>query len=135
MSASPQTTSAKTKVRPKYYDLNLLNLPIPGISSIFHRVTGMVMFMFMIPAALYLLQGTLKSESGFNFWTNVLNWLPVKLVLLGFVWAFMHHFFAGIRYLLLDLHIGVSKEAARTSAIWVLVAGAVSTVLLGVKIW
>ena len=134
MSAS-SATKASTKPRPKYYDLNLLNLPLPALVSIFHRVTGMVMFLFMIPAMLFLLQGSLKSESGFNFWSNVLSWLPVKLVLLGFIWAFLHHFYAGLRYLMLDLHIGVTKEAARTSSIWVFILGAISTALFGARIW
>ena len=127
--------SAAPKARPKYYDLNLLNLPLPAFVSIFHRITGMVMFLFMIPLSLYLLQATLKSESGFNFWSNVLNFPVAKLILLGFVWAFLHHFFAGLRYLLLDLHIGVDKAAARTSSIWVLILGVVATILFGVRIW
>lgn len=127
--------SASPKVRPKYYDLNLLNLPLPALVSIFHRITGMVMFLFMIPLSLYLLQATLKSESGFNFWSNVLNFPVAKLILLGFVWAFLHHFFAGLRYLLLDLHIGVDKAAARTSSVWVLILGAVATILFGARIW
>ena len=127
--------SAAPKVRPKYYDLNLLNLPLSALVSIFHRITGMVMFLFMIPLSLYLLQATLKSESGFNFWSNVLNFPVAKLILLGFVWAFLHHFFAGLRYLLLDLHIGVDKAAARTSSIWVLILGVVATILFGVRIW
>ncbi len=127
--------SAAPKVRPKYYDLNLLNLPLPALVSIFHRITGMVMFLFMIPLSLYLLQATLKSESGFNFWSNVLNFPVAKLILLGFVWAFLHHFFAGLRYLLLDLHIGVDKAAARTSSVWVLILGAVATILFGARIW
>ncbi len=127
--------STSVKNRPKYYDLNLLHLPIPGLVSIFHRITGVVMFLFMIPLVLFLLQGTLKSESGFNFWRNVLNFPLVKLILLGFIWAFMHHFFAGIRYLLLDLHIGVDKAPARTSAIWVFALGALATLLFAVRIW
>ena len=125
----------RPKVRPKYYDLNLLNLPLPALVSIFHRITGMVMFLFMIPIALYLLQATLKSESGFNFWSNVLNFPLVKLILLGFVWAFLHHFFAGLRYLLLDLHIGVTKAEARTSSIWVFILGVVATISFGARIW
>ena len=127
------STSAKN--RPKYYDLNLLHLPLPGLVSIFHRITGVVMFLFMIPVLLFLLQASLKSESSFNFWNNVINFLPVKILLLGFVWAFMHHFFAGIRFLLLDLHIGVEKAPARTSAIWVFVLGALVTLLFAMRTW
>ena len=59
----------------------------------------------------------------------------MKIIFLGFVWAYMHHFFAGIRYLLLDLHVGIALAPARLSAKLVLVAGLVSTVLIGVRIW
>jgi len=127
---------ATPKARPKYYDLNLLNLPLPALVSIFHRITGVVMFLFLIPATLYLLQGSLKSESGFNFWKNVLTTFPlVKLIMLAFVWAFVHHFYAGLRYLLLDLHVGTSKAAARTSSITVLILGAVTIAIIGVRLW
>jgi len=127
---------ATPKARPKYYDLNLLNLPLPALVSIFHRITGVVMFLFLIPATLYLLQGSLKSESGFNFWKNVLTTFPlVKLIMLALVWAFVHHFYAGLRYLLLDLHVGTSKAAARTSSITVLILGVVTIAIIGVRLW
>jgi len=127
---------ATRKARPKYYDLNLLNLPLPALVSIFHRITGVVMFLFLIPATLYLLQGSLKSESGFNFWKNVLTTFPlVKLIMLALVWAFVHHFYAGLRYLLLDLHVGTSKAAARTSSITVLILGVVTIAIIGVRLW
>ena len=95
----------RPKVRPKYYDLNLFNLPLPALVSIFHRITGMVMFLFMIPAVLYVLQCTLGSEAGFNQWKAVFSEPIVKLIVLGFVWSYLHHLFAGIRYLLLDIHV------------------------------
>jgi succinate dehydrogenase / fumarate reductase cytochrome b subunit len=123
------------KTRPKYYDLNLLHLPPPGLVSIFHRVTGVAMFLFLIPATLFLLRATLRSESGFDFWKNVLNFPVVKLIVLGLIWAFLHHLFAGIRYLALDLHIGIAKEPARLSAQLVLVAGVLATAIIGVRIW
>lgn len=132
MSASAPRSPA---TRPKYYDLNLLNLPMPGLVSIFHRITGIVMFLFLIPALLFVLQCTLGSEDGFNRWKALFAHPLVKLVVLGFVWAYMHHFFAGIRYLLLDVHIGIAKEPAQLSAKIVLVLGVIATLLIGVRIW
>ncbi len=129
---SPQPASRQ---RPKYYDLNLLHLPMPGLVSIFHRITGVVMFLFLIPAVLFVLQCTLGSEADFNKWKSILNEPIVKLIVLGFVWSYMHHLFAGIRYLLLDIHIGTALEHARTSARVVLALGVIATVLVGVRIW
>jgi len=65
----------------------------------------------------------------------VLSGPAVKLVLLGFVWLYAHHFFAGIRYLLLDLHIGIALGPARSSAKLVFVLGAAVTLLIGWRLW
>lgn len=132
---SPVPRKPAAVARPKYYDLNLLNLPMPGLVSIFHRITGVVMFLFLIPAMLYVLQSTLTSEANFNQWKEYFDHPLVKLIVLGFVWSYLHHFFAGIRYLLLDVHIGTGKEAAQLSAKIVLILGLVATLLVGVCIW
>lgn len=124
-----------SRQRPKYYDLNLLHLPMPGLVSIFHRITGVAMFLFLIPAALFLLQCTLSSETDFNKWKSIFSAPIVKLIVLGFVWSYLHHLFAGIRYLLLDIHVGTALEPARTSARVVLALGLIATALVGVRIW
>jgi succinate dehydrogenase / fumarate reductase cytochrome b subunit len=113
----------------------MLNLPVPGLVSIFQRITGVAMFLFLIPAVLFVLQCTLGSEAGFNRWKDIFSMPIVKLIVLGFVWSYMHHFFAGIRYLMLDLHVGVALEPARTSAKIVLVAGLIATAAFGARIW
>jgi succinate dehydrogenase / fumarate reductase cytochrome b subunit len=59
----------------------------------------------------------------------------MKLIVVGFIWAFVHHLFAGMRYLLLDLHIGIAKEPAQRSAKVVLIAGILATAILAVRIW
>jgi len=61
--------------------------------------------------------------------------LPVKCILLGFTWLYAHHFFAGIRYLLLDLHWGIGRDAARASAKFVFVLGALATLLVAWRVW
>ena len=124
-----------TRQRPKYYDLNLLHLPMPGLVSIFHRITGVVLFLFLIPAVLFVLQCTLVSEDGFNEWKSLFSKPIVKLIVLGFAWSYLHHLFAGIRYLCLDIHIGTALESARTSARLVLALGLIATVLVGARIW
>ncbi|MBL8520792.1 MAG: succinate dehydrogenase, cytochrome b556 subunit [Betaproteobacteria bacterium] len=134
MSSVPRPAGQAT-ARPKYYDLNLLNLPPPGLVSILHRITGVAMFAFLIPALLMLLQCTLAGEAGFNQWKSYFAMPAVKLIVLGFIWCYMHHLFAGIRYLLLDVQVGIAKEPARASANVVLVAGVVATLLIGVRIW
>jgi succinate dehydrogenase / fumarate reductase cytochrome b subunit len=121
--------------RPKYYDINPLHLPMPGLVSIFHRITGVAMFLFLIPFVLLVLQITLVSEEGFNKWKAIFSEPIVKLIVLGFIWAYLHHLFAGIRYLLLDIHVGIALEPARTSARVVLAMGLIGTLLVAVRIW
>ncbi len=135
--ASPPVASGKLtpKVRPKYYDLNLLHLPMPGLVSIFHRITGVAMFLFLIPLALLVFQGTLDSEASFATWKGYLAHPLVKVVVIGFIWAYLHHLFAGIRYLLLDLHIGIDIAPAQASAKVVLIAGLIVTAIFAVRIW
>lgn len=135
MSSRPTSSPKQAAARPKYVDLNLLNLPVPGLVSIFHRVTGVAMFAFLIPLVLYVLQTTLTSESGFAAWRGYFANPVFKIILIGFIWSFMHHLFAGIRYLLLDLHIGIDLAPARLSAKLVLIAGAISTLIFAVRIW
>lgn len=123
------------KERPKHLDLPKIRLPIPGVVSILHRVTGAAMFLFLIPIILWLLDRSLASQESFEDLRFQLDNPLLKLVLLGFMWAFLHHFFAGIRYLLLDLHLGIELKATRFWSKAVIAAGLVSTVIVGVLVW
>jgi succinate dehydrogenase / fumarate reductase cytochrome b subunit len=127
--------STAPKSRPKYYDLSLAHLPPPGLVSIFHRVSGALLFFPILPALLYLMHSALGSEAAFARWSGFFGQPVVKVALLGATWLYAHHFFAGIRYLLLDLHIGVAKEPARGSAVAVLVLGIIATVAIGWCLW
>jgi succinate dehydrogenase / fumarate reductase cytochrome b subunit len=123
------------KQRPKYYDLNLAHLPAPGLVSIFHRISGALLFFPIIPALLYLLQATLGSEEGYSHWKSFFAEPASKLVLVGVLWLYVHHFLAGIRYLLLDVHIGIEKLPAQASAKAVFALGVVVTALIAWRIW
>lgn len=132
MSSAPKPRTASA--RPKYYDLNLAHLPPPGIVSILHRISGALLFLF-IPILLYVLQGSLTSEADYLRWKDFFSRPLAKLVAIGLAYLYAHHFFAGIRYLLLDLHIGIDKAPSRTSANIVLVLGLLSALAFGWCIW
>ena len=103
------------KKRPKNLDLTTIRLPLPGKVSILHRVSGVGLFL-CFPLMLWLFGASLASAESFAAFKAVIGMLPVKVVLAGLIWAFVHHFCAGIRFLLLDVHVGIEKEAARKSA-------------------
>jgi len=130
--------AATRKSRPKYLSLPALlfeiRLPLPGWVSILHRISGLLLFLAVV-WCLYLLDRSLASEEGFEAVRRYAGLLPVKLGLLVFVWAYCHHFCAGIRYLFLDLDKGVSLPAARASSWAVLGASLLLTAWLGVQLW
>jgi succinate dehydrogenase / fumarate reductase cytochrome b subunit len=124
------TDIAVKKKRPIWFNLNLLNLPLPARVSILHRVSGALLFVLAF-WLLYLLEGSLASAERYEAVRQIVANPLAKLVLLVVLWAFLHHFFAGIRYLLLDLHVGIQREKAKSSSIAVFIVSLALTVLLG----
>lgn len=122
------------KTRPIYLDLARIRLPVPGWVSILHRVSGAALFLFL-PFLLWLFDKSLHSGSTFRDLMALVANPLVKLVLLGLLWAFLHHLFAGLRYLALDLHWGTDLDKARASSKLVLGVSLVLTVILGVQLW
>lgn len=123
------------KQRPKYYDLNLLHLPAPGLVSILHRISGVALFLVAIPFALAAFADTLASEAGWRAWREALAHPLAKLVLIGLAWLYVHHFLAGIRYLFLDVHVGIAKRPAQSSARAVLALGLLIALAVAWRIW
>ncbi len=121
------------KRRPKNLDLPTIRLPLPGILSILHRVSGAGLFL-MLPVLLWLFQGSLTSSDTFAGVKAVVGHPVAKIVLLGLIWFYMHHFCAGIRYLLLDLHKGIELEAARLSSKIVFAVSIALTLIIGAKV-
>jgi succinate dehydrogenase / fumarate reductase, cytochrome b subunit len=127
--------SSAPKPRPKYYDLSLAHLPPPGLVSIFHRISGLLLFFPIVPGMLYLLHTALGSEEGYARWAEFFSRPWVKVAMLGAVWLYAHHFWAGLRFLFLDMHWHITKAPAQKAAIVVLVLGALTTALIGWRLW
>lgn len=136
------------KKRPVFRNVNMLHdlptyrLPLAGIVSILHRVSGAVMFL-LLPFVLWMFDTSLSSELSFATFKSVFNdgagFLPgslIKLVALGLIWAYLHHLFTGLRFLIMDVdHHSVSKEFGRRSAAVALVISLGLTVVLGAKLF
>lgn len=106
----------KTRTKPPVF-LNLFRIrfPVTAILSIVHRVTGVLLFL-CLPAAIYALQLSLSGPQGFEAVRELLSHFTVRLGLMVLLWALLHHFLAGIRFLLLDVDCGVTRAVARKSA-------------------
>ena len=122
------------KIRPKHLALHKIKLPLPGIVSILHRISGAALFL-SLPLLLFILDQSLRSIETYTNLTEVLSHPLLKLALFGLMWAFLHHFCAGLRYLAIDLHLLSHISVARTSSKWVMLVSVSLTVLLGVKLW
>ncbi|HMA12419.1 MAG TPA: succinate dehydrogenase, cytochrome b556 subunit [Steroidobacteraceae bacterium] len=114
--------------RPVYLDLLRIHLPLPGWVSILHRISGALLFV-ALPLGVWALSVSLSGEAGFR---RMADWAAqplARLCVLIMVWAFTHHFFAGLRHLALDIHWGVDLKQARQSSLAVMLAAALVTLV------
>lgn len=122
-------------------DLPTYRLPAAGWVSILHRISGAVMFL-LLPFIIWMFDNSLSSEISFarfsNAFVNGLGFVPgwlVTLVVLALIWAYLHHFIAGLRHLYMDARHAVSKEFGKSSAIITLVLSLGLTAVLGAKLF
>jgi succinate dehydrogenase / fumarate reductase cytochrome b subunit len=109
-------------------------LPLAGFVSIFHRASGALMFL-LLPFILFLLDKSLTSEISFEYLKGFTSHWFIKLVLLALAWGFLHHFCAGVRHLLMDVHMGLDKDSARKSAVGVFAVSLSLTALVALKLF
>jgi succinate dehydrogenase / fumarate reductase cytochrome b subunit len=132
-------SDSASKPRPQFRnigitDLMAYRLPMAGKVSILHRISGALLFL-CLPGLIALFAMSFSSEAGFKAMSTVVGFPLVKLILLALIWGYLHHFCAGIRYLVLDLHIGVDKESAAKSASLVLGVSLALTVVFALKLF
>ncbi|MCX7188014.1 MAG: succinate dehydrogenase, cytochrome b556 subunit [Proteobacteria bacterium] len=122
------------KKRPIYFNLRLIRLPVPGLVSLLHRISGLALFL-MLPLFLMMLQDSLLTIESYTRLTETLRYPISKALLIVALWALMHHMCAGIRHLLMNMHLGLNLSQARTSSRWVLSVSLSLTALGGVWLW
>jgi succinate dehydrogenase / fumarate reductase, cytochrome b subunit len=120
--------------RPKHLNLLKIKLPLPGMVSLLHRISGALLFM-AIPLFLFMLQATLDSAESFDKVRQGLGSPLVKLALIFLLWGFLHHLFAGFRFLFMDVHLGLGLHESRRNSLLVLVFSLALTILAGVWLW
>jgi succinate dehydrogenase / fumarate reductase cytochrome b subunit len=135
------------KKRPEFRNINALTdlptyrLPVAGIVSILHRISGAVMFL-LLPFVVWLFDTSVSSEISFAKFKAAFNiglgfapgWF-IKLVALALIWAYLHHLIAGVRHLYMDATHSVTKEFGKSSAVVVLVLSVGLTAVLGAKLF
>lgn len=116
--------------RPVFLNLLLIRLPLTGIVSISHRLTGLLLVL-SLPLLIDWFDRSLRDAAGFEQVRQLMTGLPARLYLLLLLWFLLHHLLAGLRILLIDLDFGVQRHTARASAAWVVFGGLLLTALLG----
>ena len=117
-----------------FTDLPQYSLPAAGKVSIFHRISGFGLAL-MLPFLVYLLDISLTSELSYDYFRGLTSHWFIKFILLGLIWAYLHHFCAGVRHLFMDLHLGLDKHAAQTTARAVFAVSLPLTAVLGLKLF
>jgi succinate dehydrogenase / fumarate reductase cytochrome b subunit len=142
-----ELNSSSKRARPEFRNITALSdlptyrLPPAGWVSILHRISGAIMFILM-PLIIWMFDTSVSSEISFAKFTSVFSlgvgFIPgwfMKLVALALIWAYLHHFIAGVRHLWMDINHAVSKEFGRSSAIVTLSLGSLLTLALGLKLF
>ena len=120
--------------RPKHLNLLEIRLPLPAFVSILHRISGAILFL-LLPVILCLLGSSLESQQSFAQFKAWCSTPLCKIVLLGILWAYLHHFCAGIRHLGMDMHMGLELATARATSYAVLAVSIALTLLIGGILW
>tara|TARA_A100000164_G_C21894821_1_gene767317 strand:+ start:1209 stop:1613 length:405 start_codon:yes stop_codon:yes gene_type:complete len=116
------------------FDLMRYRLPLAGFVSILHRISGALMF-FLLPLILYFFELSLISEIAFSKLVMFLDLLFIKLIIIVLSWAFLHHFCAGVRHLIMDLHFWLTKAGSALSAKFVFLFSVPLTVIVAIKLF
>ncbi|MDE0925749.1 MAG: succinate dehydrogenase, cytochrome b556 subunit [Methylophilaceae bacterium] len=118
----------------KNLDLFTIRLPINAVVSIMHRAAGIVLFL-LLPLMLIAFQQSLASEASYLALQQLFSHWLIKLFFIASSWAFFHHFYAGIRHFLQDVHWMSSLEKARLTGRVVLVLVGLSILLFAWSIF
>ena len=120
--------------RPVNLDLSTIKLPLAAITSITHRISGVILFVG-IGILLWMLELSLSGEAGFNRLQEVLTSPVATFIVWGVLSALAYHLIAGVKHLLMDAGIGETKTGAPRGATIVIIVSLIIIVLLGVWLW
>ncbi len=135
------TIKSRPGANMKLVDALGYRLPPAGIVSILHRASGLLMF-FLLPFVIWLFDTSVSSQPSYEKFLSVFakgawifpGWF-IKLVCLALIWAYLHHFIAGVRHLWMDATHSVSKQQGHISALITLVLSVLLTLILMGKLF
>ncbi|MCG2583097.1 succinate dehydrogenase, cytochrome b556 subunit [Massilia sp. TS11] len=130
---------SEKKQRPQFRNIHVseivkYRLPPSGIVSILHRISGAGLFLGL-PFLLFLFEKSITSEISFYHFKGIAEQPLVKLLILFFSWAYLHHFCAGVRHLFMDMHVAIEKQSARKTAVSVLAVSLLLTAGVAYKLF
>ena len=114
--------------RPVFLNLARIQMPVGALTSITHRVTG-ILLALVVAAGFYLLELSLRDAESFAQAREWVRSWPFKAAGILSAWALGHHVLAGLRHMLMDIDVGSRLPAARRSA-WAVNVGGLLVALL-----
>jgi succinate dehydrogenase / fumarate reductase cytochrome b subunit len=146
MAQASDDLKARRKAKPEFRNINVFKdvptyrLPLAGIVSILHRVSGLLMLV-LLPLIVWLFEHSVTSQISFGQFQAALAWAPVaglpilKVIVVALFWAFAHHLFAGIRHIYIDVSHQLSKDMGRKTALAVLIPSVALTLAFAAKLF
>jgi succinate dehydrogenase / fumarate reductase cytochrome b subunit len=109
------------RARPLSPHLSVYRFEYTMALSITHRIMGVALSVGL-PLLAYWLWSVAAGPAAYDRAVRLFSNLFVKLLVAGWIWAFVYHFSNGIRHLVWDTGHGFEKKQARTSGLIVVVA-------------
>ena len=120
--------------RPVNLDLTKFSFPLPALTSITHRVAGVILFVGII-FLLCALGDSLESAEGFAETKIAMTTGFGSFITWGLLSALAFHFVAGIKHLIMDLGIGETKEGGFKAAVLTIIVSGILVILAGAWVW
>lgn len=131
--------TSSTPKRPEFRNIHITDivsyrLPLAGLVSILHRISGVAMFL-MLPLAMWMFDASLRSPDSYATAVSVLSAWPFKILALGLFWALAHHLCAGVRHVLMEVFHAVSKDQGRRYAAASMVISLAATAIFALHLF
>mgnify|MGYP003607238100 FL=1 len=122
------------KKRPVNLDLGSMKYPVTALTSILHRLSGILLFLCLF-VMLYALGKSLSSEEGFNEIKGMLLSPLGKLIAWVLYSALIYHLVAGVRHLFMDAGVGETLQGGKRGSVLVIIVSSILIAAGALWLW
>lgn len=114
-------------------DIMRYRFPMTAIASILHRISGIIVFLF-IPFILIWLHRSLESEQDFLLVKDFMGSFFMGFFIWVVLSAMFYHLIAGLKHLMMDIGHLEDKKSGTKGSLVVIILGVVMSLIIGVWI-